>query len=92
MMPRSNNVDKYADITALFRQNIECLSLLPPPQVNSCDVRPYSDRSTKSFVTDLRDGFFPSELKEAYPDGLYIHAIDERFAGATSLWPRVWGS
>lgn len=47
-------------------------------KVNNGFIRPYSERSTQSFVGDLQDGFFPSELKEAHPDGLYIHAIDLR--------------
>eukprot|EP00752_Nemacystus_decipiens_P004453 g4066.t1 len=46
--------------------------------VNNGDLRPYSDHATKSFVSDLRDGFFPSEFKASDPDGLLVHAVDRR--------------
>lgn len=47
-------------------------------QVDNGDLRPYSHDATKTFISDLRDGFFPSELKASDPDGLLIHAIDHR--------------
>lgn len=47
-------------------------------QVDNGDLRPYSDLATKSFLADLRDGFFPSEFKTSDPDGLLIRALDHR--------------
>ena len=32
--------------------------------------RPYSDLLTQQFITDLQDGYFPSELKDRYPEGI----------------------
>lgn len=50
-------------------------------QMDNGDARPYSDHATKSFMSDLRDGFFPSEFKASDPDGLLIHAVDHRYEG-----------
>ncbi|CAN0123241.1 unnamed protein product, partial [Hapterophycus canaliculatus] len=46
--------------------------------VEGGNVRPYSDRATISFLSDLRDGFFPSEFKKSNPDGLFMHTVDNR--------------
>lgn len=32
--------------------------------------RPYSDLLTQQFILDLQDGYFPSELKDQYPEGI----------------------
>ncbi len=47
-------------------------------QVDNGNVRPYAESATKSFIADLRDGFFPAEFKASNPDGLMIHAEDHR--------------
>lgn len=40
--------------------------------------RPYSDPSTQQVVRDLMDGYFPSELKSRYPDGVPLQCTDHR--------------
>eukprot|EP00903_Cladosiphon_okamuranus_P015324 g14157.t1 len=46
--------------------------------VDNGDLRAYSDHATMSFLSDLRDGFFPSEFRSSDPDGLLIRAVDQR--------------
>ncbi|TPX34715.1 hypothetical protein SmJEL517_g02697 [Synchytrium microbalum] len=38
--------------------------------LRSGPFRPFSDKSTKMFMRDLLDGYFPFELKDQYPDGV----------------------
>ena len=38
--------------------------------MHSGPFRPYSDPLTRQFVIDLQDGYFPSELKHRYPEGI----------------------
>lgn len=33
-------------------------------------LRSYNDPTTLSFLRDILDGYFPSELQEAYPEGV----------------------
>lgn len=33
-------------------------------------LRSYEDPATTSFLKDILDGYFPSELQEAYPEGV----------------------
>ena len=33
-------------------------------------LRLYSDAKTGSFIRDILDGYFPSELQRAYPNGV----------------------
>ena len=33
-------------------------------------LRPYSESSTASFIRDILDGYFPSELQKDYPNGV----------------------
>ena len=39
--------------------------------------RPYSDQATEAFMQDLLDGYFPSEFKARFPDGVEIKVRDE---------------
>ncbi|XP_003384072.1 PREDICTED: UBX domain-containing protein 11-like isoform X2 [Amphimedon queenslandica] len=41
--------------------------------------RPYTDPMTQNFIQDLLDGYFPSELKEAYPEGVPFELNDKRY-------------
>lgn len=40
--------------------------------------RPYSDPDTQRCVQDLTDGYFPSELKSRYPEGVTLQLNDCR--------------
>ncbi|XP_063729592.1 UBX domain-containing protein 11-like [Symsagittifera roscoffensis] len=40
--------------------------------------RMYSDDFSKEFIRDILDGFFPSELRERYPDGIPFAVKDKR--------------
>ena len=40
--------------------------------------RPYSDPTTYQCVQDLTDGYYPSELKSRYPDGVPFKLMDCR--------------
>ncbi|XP_053397446.1 UBX domain-containing protein 11-like isoform X2 [Mercenaria mercenaria] len=40
--------------------------------------RPFSDTVTQSFMQDILDGYFPSELQARYPDGVPFHVTDKR--------------
>lgn len=40
--------------------------------------KPYSTQSTQQFITDLSDGYFPTELQSRYPNGVPIEVIDRR--------------
>lgn len=40
--------------------------------------RPYSHPATQQLLTDLADGYFPTELQPLYPDGVPIDCIDQR--------------
>lgn len=40
--------------------------------------RKYDDKSTESFLKDLEDGFFPSEMQECYPEGVTFLVEDNR--------------
>jgi len=33
-------------------------------------LRSYNDPTTSSFIRDILDGYFPSELQKEYPDGV----------------------
>lgn len=39
-------------------------------QLDDLPLRPYSQADCIAFMRDLLDGFFPYELKHAYPEGL----------------------
>ncbi|XP_034174713.1 uncharacterized protein LOC117601701 isoform X2 [Osmia lignaria lignaria] len=41
-------------------------------------LRPYNDQATMSFLRDILDGYFPSELQEAYPNGVPFKVEDHR--------------
>ncbi|XP_017881754.2 uncharacterized protein LOC108625916 isoform X2 [Ceratina calcarata] len=41
-------------------------------------LRPYEDPATVSFLRDILDGYFPSELQEAYPEGVPFKVEDHR--------------
>lgn len=40
--------------------------------------RPFSDPSTQQVIRDLTDGYFPSELRNRYPDGIPFKVHDKR--------------
>ena len=40
--------------------------------------RPYCDPSTQQVVRDLTDGYFPSELRSRYPEGVPLTVNDQR--------------
>ncbi|VEL19423.1 unnamed protein product [Protopolystoma xenopodis] len=40
--------------------------------------RPFIDPLTLTFVQDILDGYYPSEFKQSYPDGVLIEFIDKR--------------
>jgi hypothetical protein len=40
--------------------------------------RSFNDALTQKFCIDIMDGYFPSELQEKYPDGVFINLIDKR--------------
>lgn len=39
--------------------------------------RPYTDKSTQRFITDILDGYFPYEYKKSHPDGVAFE-VDNR--------------
>ncbi|XP_023325008.1 uncharacterized protein LOC111698799 isoform X2 [Eurytemora carolleeae] len=41
-------------------------------------VRKYTDQTGHAFLQDILDGYFPTELEESFPDGVYIDIIDRR--------------
>lgn len=48
-------------------------------------LRSYEDPATTSFLKDILDGYFPSELQEAYPEGVpfkvkhgFLHCDERR--------------
>ncbi|XP_043528951.1 UBX domain-containing protein 11-like isoform X2 [Frieseomelitta varia] len=41
-------------------------------------LRSYNDPTTLSFLRDIMDGYFPSELQEAYPEGVPFKVEDHR--------------
>ncbi|XP_028525417.1 uncharacterized protein LOC108003522 [Apis cerana] len=41
-------------------------------------LRSYEDPATTSFLKDILDGYFPSELQEAYPEGVPFKVEDHR--------------
>lgn len=48
--------------------------------------RPFSDTQTQSFLKDILDGYFPSELQGRYPDGVPFN-VSTRFS--LLLFPNV---
>lgn len=38
--------------------------------VNGGPLRSYNDPTAISFIRDILDGYFPSELQQEYPDGV----------------------
>ncbi|XP_072755878.1 uncharacterized protein [Anoplolepis gracilipes] len=41
-------------------------------------LRPYNDPTTSSFIRDILDGYFPSELQQGYPNGVPFIIEDYR--------------
>ncbi|XP_043271901.1 uncharacterized protein [Venturia canescens] len=41
-------------------------------------LRPYNDPNTVSFIRDILDGYFPSELQKSYPNGVPFKVEDHR--------------
>ena len=39
--------------------------------------RPYDHPAGEKFVRDVLDGYFPSEFKESYPDGIVFDLVDK---------------
>ncbi|XP_054002718.1 uncharacterized protein LOC128889278 [Hylaeus anthracinus] len=53
-------------------------------------LRPYDDPATESFLRDILDGYFPSELQQAYPNGVPFKVEDHRhqmYLGSTADFP-----
>ena len=48
-------------------------------RLDSNRFRPYEETSSRSFLKDLEDGFFPSELQGEFPEGVAFLAKDKRF-------------
>ncbi|XP_046601355.1 uncharacterized protein LOC107221441 [Neodiprion lecontei] len=46
--------------------------------VQNGHLRPYEDVATASFIRDILDGYFPSELQQAYPNGVPFKVEDHR--------------
>ncbi|KAG7199011.1 hypothetical protein KM043_013163 [Ampulex compressa] len=46
--------------------------------VQEGSLRSYNDASAMSFIRDILDGYFPSELEETYPDGVPFEIEDRR--------------
>ncbi|XP_047358298.1 uncharacterized protein LOC124952453 [Vespa velutina] len=46
--------------------------------VQDSPLRLYNDPKTTSFIRDILDGYFPSELQEAYPNGVPFKVEDHR--------------
>ncbi|KAF7393274.1 hypothetical protein HZH66_009107 [Vespula vulgaris] len=46
--------------------------------VQDSPLRLYNDPRTTSFIRDILDGYFPSELQEAYPNGVPFKVEDHR--------------
>ena len=40
--------------------------------------RSFSGRHTQAFINDIMDGYYPSEFKDAYPDGVVFRLADRR--------------
>lgn len=53
--------------------------------VNEGPLRSYNDPSAISFIRDILDGYFPSELQQKYPDGVpfMVNAKSSRILGYT---------
>ena len=39
-------------------------------------LRTYSTNEAKLFIRDILDGYFPSELKHDFPNGVLFEAVD----------------
>lgn len=64
-------------------------------QLDDGAVRGYAQPATVAFLRDLLDGFFPYELKGAYPEGVLFSLVDKRHLvadGAGAPQPHYWGA
>jgi hypothetical protein len=52
-------------------------------------LRPYSLADTRAFCDDILDGYFPFELKDAYPDGLVFKMQDRTHEACASPFARL---
>ena len=52
-------------------------------------LRPYSLADTRAFCDDILDGYFPFELKDAYPDGLVFKIQDRTHEACASPFARL---
>ncbi len=59
-------------------------------QVGELPVRAWSDASARAFMRDLLDGYFPYELKHAYPEGVHF-LLRDRLAEASAAPAHSWG-
>ncbi|XP_015110679.1 uncharacterized protein LOC107036928 [Diachasma alloeum] len=53
-------------------------------------LRPYTDPQTRSFIQDILDGYFPSELQRDYPNGVPFKVEDhktEMYLGEGAVYP-----
>lgn len=60
-------------IKFIFFKTLSCMSLKfykNGMMVQDSPLRLYNDPRTTSFIRDILDGYFPSELQEAYPNGV----------------------
>jgi len=50
--------------------SIKCTIYSDGMSLRNGDFRPWHASNAQSFVKDVVDGFFPSEFREMYPDGV----------------------
>jgi hypothetical protein len=60
-------------------------------QVDSGSMRAYGAPDCAAFMRDLLDGFFPYELKHAYPDGVPFGVTDRTDRRHAEGEPKEWG-
>ena len=63
-------------------------------QLDEAPVRPYARSDCIAFLRDLLDGFFPYELKHAYPEGVTFTLGEQthrRHGSAAPEQPHDWG-
>ena len=45
---------------------------------DSNELRNYDDTKNKKFMEELKKGEVPSEVRQKYPQGLYVNLVDKR--------------
>ncbi len=75
------STSKFASIHTLGRGNVRSVPLVIFEDgllLWNGPLRPFSDPACITFLHDVMDGFFPSEFKREYPDGVVFQVTDRR--------------